>query len=110
MRGTFGQRFQRQTDRVCDCFVTNLARRAGTGFIIQTIKPIGGKAFAPDRDRRLGAAKPRCYLLILQTIGSQKNNTRAARLPSPDLAPSLQPLKFRALPLIKFNCYRDFAH
>jgi hypothetical protein len=39
MRGAFGQRFQRQTDRVCDRFVTNLARRAGTGFIIQTIKP-----------------------------------------------------------------------
>src|SRR4051812_4992746 len=80
-----------------DLVVADLARRAASGFVAETVEavlcePLSPRAHGLARDADLGGD-----CAVVEPIGGEQNDLRALRIPTPDLAPPNETVKIGAL-------------
>ena len=80
-----------------DLVVADLARRAASGFVAETVEavlcePLSPRAHGLARDADLGGD-----CAVVEPIGGEQNDLRALRIATPDLAPPNETVKIGAL-------------
>src|SRR5579863_2623911 len=107
MRGVRRHCFKGLRHNIGNLVVPDLAWRATTRFVIETIQALGSKPLAPRQNSHPGGPDLVGDGAIIQTVSRQKNNLGAHRIRPRDLATPHPRFQLAPLPLAENDFYRS---
>ena len=102
--------FQRQPDRFCDGVIADLTRRAGAGFVVQTVEALRRIAATPLAHGVRARLETNGDLLVLQPFRRRQDDPSPPRKPLRRLATTRQRLQFGALVIAQRDRHRHSRH
>ena len=102
--------FQRQPDRFRDGVIADLTRRAGAGFVVQTVEALRRIAATPLAHGVRARLETNGDLLVLQPFRRRQDDPSPPRKPLRRLATTRQRLQFGALVIAQRDRHRHSRH